>query len=293
MAKAFILILAVLLALSMACVQQARPAQVEQNNTGANIAPQNQTPAENASPQFVRLNTVPALRVKNLARGVNVANWFWYPASGDARRFGDYLSDTELEWLKARGFTFIRLPIDPKWLYLEGEAGMPNATNLAYINRAVERVLDHKLSIILELHENDWQRLEGDAAYDDGLVKLWSALAKNWSRYDADRVFFEPVNEPRYYIHPQDWAPLQQRFVDAIRSEAPNHTIFATGPIMSSIEGLMLTRPLADSNIIYTFHFYDPSAFTHQGAAWLPGGFDQIRNLRYPYEEQNGKEVLA
>jgi hypothetical protein len=67
----------------------------------------------------------------------------------------------------------------------------------------------------------------------------------------------------------------------------------ATGPFLSSIEGLTLTRPLADGNIIYTFHFYDPSAFTHQGANWVPGGFVQIRNLRYPHDEQNEKEVLA
>ncbi len=246
MTKVFILILAALLFLSAACIQQA-PAPAEQNNTNSNVVSQNQTGSENVTSSFVHLNTVSAQRVKNLARGVNVANWFWYPASGDTRHFGDYLSDAEMEWLKARGFTFIRLPIDPKWLYVEGQSGVPNATNLAYINHAVERVLDHNLSIIVELHENDWQRLENDKAYDDGMVALWGALAKNWSRYDADRVFFEPINEPRYYIHPQDWFPLQQRFVDKIRAAAPNHTIFATGPIMSSIEGLTLMRFIGDT----------------------------------------------
>lgn len=293
MAKTHFAALAVLLFLLAACVQQP-PAQAGQNNSNSgNINQSNISTPANDSSSFIHLNAVPPQRVKNLARGVNAANWFWYPASGDSRRFGDYMSDTELEWLRVRGFTFIRLPIDPKFLYVEGEPGKPNATNMAYINSAIERVLDHNLSIILELHENDWQRLEADAAYDDGMVVLWGALAKNWSNYDADRVFFEPINEPRYYLHPQDWFPLQQRLVGAIRASAPDNTILATGPVMSSVEGLMLMRPVADGNIIYTFHFYDPAAFTHQGAAWLPGGFDQIRNLRYPYDEQNGREVLA
>ena len=306
MAKISILILAALLFLSFACVQQP-PAQTEQNSTNSSVEPQNQSIVENATnpssipdSSFVHLNTVPPQRVKNLARGVNVANWFWYPASGDDRHFDDYLSDTELEWIHARGFTFIRLPIDPKYLYVEGETGQPNAglgqpnaTNLVYINHAVERVLAHNLSIILELHENDWQRLEGDAAYDDGLVKMWGELASNWSRYDADKVFFEPVNEPRYYLHPQDWLVLQDRMLTAIRVNAPNNTLLAEGPYVSSIEGTMMMNPSADGNIIYTFHFYDPVAFTHQGASWLPGGFDQIRNLRYPFEEENEKEVLA
>ncbi len=292
MAKAFVLILAVLLVLSMACVQQNQPPQTgADNNSQGAINPA--TPANESNASFVHLNTVSALRVKNLARGVNVANWFWYPESGDNRHFGDYFTDAEFEWLQTRGFTFIRLPIDPKWLYVEGEPGTPNATTLAYINSAVERALDHNLSIVLELHENDWQKLETNSTYDDNMVALWGALARNWSKYDADRVFFEPINEPRYYVHPQDWFVLQKRLLAEIRANAPEHTIFATGPVMSSVEGLTLMRPVEDGNIIYTFHFYDPAAFTHQGATWLPGGFDQIRNLRYPYELQNAREVLA
>ena len=245
------------------------------------------------APAYLHLNTVPPQRIANLARGVNVANWFWYPAISDDAHFEDYMSDTELEWIRARGFTFIRLPVDPKLLYMEGAPGTPNETTLAHLNNATRRVLAHNLSIIIELHENDWSRLENDAAYDDGLIKLWGMMAKNLSSFDADKVFFEPVNEPRYYTDPFAWFPLQDRFLASIRLSAPNSTILATGPIMSSAQGTMLNEPGADGNIIYTFHFYDPSTFTHQGAGWLPGGFDQIKNLQYPYEAANCKEVSS
>jgi hypothetical protein len=37
------------------------------------------------------------------------------------------------------------------------------------------------------------------------------------------------------------------------------------------IEGLVALNPapLADANIIYTFHFYEPYVFSHQGAPWM------------------------
>ena len=295
MAGIRILALFLLLFASMACIEQ-KTNETNQNATSdlSNSTQSYSNLSDNATAApYFHLNTVPPQRIKNLARGVNVANWFWYPAYSDSAHFEEYMTDTELEWLNARGFTFIRLPVDPKLLYLEGMPGTPNETTLAHINNATARVLAHNLSIVIELHENDWSRLENDAAYDDGLVKLWGAMAKNLSRFDSDKVFFEPVNEPRYYTNPLAWFSLQDRFLSAIRASAPNNTIFATGPIMSSVQGTMLNEPVDDGNIIYTFHFYDPAAFTHQGAGWLPGGFDQIKNLAYPYEEANCGEVAA
>jgi endoglucanase len=31
---------------------------------------------------------------------------------------------------------------------------------------------------------------------------------------------------------------------------------------------LLALQPLADGNVIYNFHFYEPHEFTHQGANW-------------------------
>jgi endoglucanase len=43
------------------------------------------------------------------------------------------------------------------------------------------------------------------------------------------------------------------------------------------------SKPLEDKNIIYTFHYYDPFLFTHQGATWAGvGGIEEIRSLPFP-----------
>jgi endoglucanase len=75
------------------------------------------------------------------------------------------------------------------------------------------------------------------------------------------------------------WCALQ--LVAEVRRIAPRHTIIIGGAGWNSIEGLVKLGPLPDSNIIYTFHFYDPFLFTHQGAAWA--GVKATSNTRIPF----------
>jgi hypothetical protein len=50
----------------------------------------------------------------------------------------------------------------------------------------------------------------------------------------------------------------------------------------NSINGLKSLGDLNDTNIIYTFHFYDPFLFTHQGASWV-GDPVATTGIPYPY----------
>src|SRR6185295_721088 len=54
---------------------------------------------------------------------------------------------------------------------------------------------------------------------------------------------------------------------------APFLTLVATGACGSMIEGLERLSPqsFADANVLYTFHFYEPYVFSHQGAPWMTG----------------------
>jgi endoglucanase len=50
------------------------------------------------------------------------------------------------------------------------------------------------------------------------------------------------------------------------------------------------SKPFADPNIIYTFHYYDPFLFTHQGATWAGvGGIEEITWLPFPADDQKIK----
>ena len=41
-------------------------------------------------------------------------------------------------------------------------------------------------------------------------------------------------------------------------------------------------HPLADGNVIYNFHFYDPHEFTHQGAGWGEPWWSYTHGIPYP-----------
>jgi endoglucanase len=47
-----------------------------------------------------------------------------------------------------------------------------------------------------------------------------------------------------------------------------------------------------DANLIYTFHFYDPFMFTHQGASWT-SGLQDVANVPFPYDAARMPAVPA
>ena len=94
---------------------------------------------------------------------------------------------------------------------------------------------------------------------------LWRKLAAHYADRDPERVFFEILNEPEV-SDAYRWAGIQARVAAAIREAAPRQTIIAAGANWADIWDLLALQPLADGNVIYNFHFYEPHEFTHQGA---------------------------
>jgi len=52
-------------------------------------------------------------------------------------------------------------------------------------------------------------------------------------------------------------------------------------------------KPLADKNIIYSFHCYDPSPFTHQGATWTHSDAVYLHAVPYPSSPEAVAPLLA
>ncbi len=135
--------------------------------------------------------------------------------------------------------------------------------------------------------------------------RFWAALAIALTNTDPELVFLELMNEPHDLPDAAVWNDLQARLVRAVRDSAPRHTLICTGDSWGGIDGLKRCRPVADDNVVYSFHFYEPHNFTHQGATW---GFDAWRdmaNVPYPatpeslkaageaLESKRAREVLA
>lgn len=226
---------------------------------------------------------VPPARLARLARCVDIARWFWEVSDATPLHFTAYLGNGDLELIRQLGFRCVRLSIDPNLIFQKAAPSVLDPVMLGYIDGAVQRIQAHDLAVIIDLHDDPEKPLEQDPDYASGFVTFWQGLAHHYSGWNAEMLFLEVLNEPVFQLHPQQWLPIQQHLIRVMRASAPKLTLIATGPLWSSVAGLLMVRPVADRNVIYTFHFYDPATFTHQGAEWWVDGLDRyMAHLPFP-----------
>ena len=235
---------------------------------------------------------VPAGRLERLKSGVNVTRWFqtWGPISADHYR--TYIGDDELAMMRRMGIRHIRLCFSPEFLYDPAHPTEPIPDHLALYEQAIQRIEAHDLAVVVDPHNTQQPRIEQDGPWRDGFPAFWGALAAKLKHFSPELTFFELVNEPVFDHQEDRWFTLQERLVAAIRKNAPQHTIICTGPNWGGIDGLLKLTPLPHRNIVYSFHFYDPFPFTHQGATWAGRVPPLLKGLPYPSSPEAVTDVL-
>ncbi len=71
--------------------------------------------------------------------------------------------------------------------------------------------------------------------------------------------------------------------IDTIRTVDRVHTIVVGPADWNTYRSLNKMPEYADDNLIYTFHFYEPFLFTHQGAGWTNPSMEPLANVPFPY----------
>jgi aryl-phospho-beta-D-glucosidase BglC (GH1 family) len=234
-------------------------------------------------------------RAQHLKRGINASEWFAQsPADYSATRTDRYTDAQDIALMARLGFDSVRLSIDaaPLVEVPQGQDGL-NAEFMGRLDRAVDAMLAQGLAVQIDLHPEDSfkQRLRSGNDGVDQMTALWRRLAAHYATRDPERVFFEILNEPEV-SDAYRWAGIQAQVAAAIREVAPKNTIIATGPNYSDIRDLLTQHPLPDGNVIYTFHFYNPHEFTHQGAGWGVPWWSYTHGIPYPATEASMSELL-
>lgn len=211
-------------------------------------------------------------RASSLSLGVNTSNWleaWWLIQFGAYPEVNKY-NRAKVSALRNAGFTTFRLPV------IFERLGSTSAPYLLDFNHTAFRLVD---SMILWANEYDFKLIiDNHHGYDltdanyttqiPRLVAVWQQLTDRYDYLDPNRFFFEVYNEP-HAISNANWRVVATSIVQAIRAaESQPHSILVGGNGYNSGNGLMTMTPLADANIIYTFHNYDPYYFTHQGMSW-------------------------
>jgi aryl-phospho-beta-D-glucosidase BglC (GH1 family) len=239
---------------------------------------------------------VPASRLARLRRGVNLSHWFSQSPNRDysEAHLREHTTRRDIELIKGLGFDHVRFPVEPAPLFDEARPSELNAEYLRHLDAALDMLLATGLAVVLDLHPSDELkiRLRTDDRAVAALADFWRSLARHVSARDPERLFLEIMNEPMVE-DPYRWMGIQARLAAAIREGAPRHTIVATGPRWSSVDQLLLIEPVADRNVVYNFHFYEPHNFTHQGATWGADFWPYLKNVPYPSSPERVAPLLA
>jgi endoglucanase len=234
---------------------------------------------------------VPPGRLKRLAKGANVCQWFRFVRDESAQHFGNYITGAEAEQMKQMGLTHVRLCLQPK-VVMDQTTGAVREDHAPFLQAAIERFHRAGLLVVVDLHNED-RAAELNPDWQNALVRFWGQWAGRCQHFDPELTVLEIVNEPVFAGREAEWNGLNARLAAAIRQSAPEHTIMTSGPNWGGINGLSKLTLLEDANVVYSFHCYDPFPFTHQGATWSSEDVKPLRGVPYPSSPEAVAPLLA
>ncbi len=234
-------------------------------------------------------------------RGINLDIWTTWPGQetwGDRDALLPYpewrkfLKAEDLAALKADGFDFVRMPVDPAPMLSEKSAGLIDEL-LVSIRDSARMVNAAGLKVVVDMHSIPGRgigtrELMDDPALFDRYVEVLRRMARTLAAEDPNMVALELMNEPTAPCasaeEARGWSGRLERLFAAGRSSATRLTLVLTGACWSTAEGLAAVDPkdFPDDNILWGFHAYDPFLLTHQGATWAGDFIPYVTGIPYP-----------
>ncbi|MGC3944079.1 MAG: cellulase family glycosylhydrolase [Chryseolinea sp.] len=211
-------------------------------------------------------------------QGVNLTQWF--QASSVRQIQFSKFSRTDFEQIKALGCDVIRLPINLHAMTTGAPDYAIDPLFFQFIDEVVGWSEDLNMHLILDNHTFDPNE-NTDPEVDSILTKVWRQIAAHY-KDDYDQLYYEVLNEP-HGISAAIWGPIQQSVINAIRKTDTRHYIIVGGVNYNSYNDLATLPNYSDKKLIYTFHFYDPFLFTHQGAGWTSPSLEPLAGVPFPY----------
>jgi endoglucanase len=211
-------------------------------------------------------------------RGVNLTGWLQYVNNVRQIQFTRFTKQDFVN-IKSLGCDVVRLPIELHSM----TSGAPNyivdALFFYFLDQIVDWCEELGIHLILDNHSDSGTATDPDI--DRVLVPVWSQMAQHYQNRST-HIYYEVLNEP-HGIADARWAQIQQTVINTIRAVDRVHTIVVTGAGWGSYNNLQFLPFYSDDNLIYTFHFYDPSMFTHQGASWTNPSMVPLAGVPFPY----------
>ncbi len=199
-------------------------------------------------------------------RGVNFGNMLEAPSEG---AWGLTVEERFFDLVVESGMDHVRLPIS--WTHHTSQTA-PYTIDETFFSRVdwcVEQAVSRGLKIIVNVHH--YEELNTDpVAETPRALAMWEQIATRYANQPKS-VYFEVLNEPHdaFSATPALWDAYLAQALATIRDTNPTRKVLVGGVFYNSISGLLGLTPPDDPFLVATFHYYEPFAFTHQGATWV------------------------
>lgn len=211
-------------------------------------------------------------------RGINLTNWFQVNDISQIQ-FNKY-TKTDFEQIKFLGVDVIRLPIHLHTQTTGSPDFKVDPILFNFLDQIVTWCEELGLHIIFDNHTFDASGIT-PPDIEIPLLKIWPQIA---ARYKSayKNIYYEILNEPNG-ISDASWNKIQLNVINAIRKTDQSHTIIIGPANWNNYQNLKAMPIYDDKNLIYTFHFYEPFLFTHQGASWTTPSMAALKNVPFPF----------
>ena len=204
----------------------------------------------------------------------------------------------------AIGFDFVRLRVAlAPWTDTGSVADQQKALTLA--NGIIQQALANGMRVDVVMMAGSLSTTTAAGLIctaDPSAVVAWTA---GWQAVlallpDTFHVAFEPLNEPPNCPNGNKvWDTAQLSLYHQVRAlrRAVKFVVYGHhwgDNAEADFTSLDPTPYLGDKNVLFTFHYYDPFAFTGQGLSWLlDGRFKYLSGLTWPCDTANAQAALA
>lgn len=207
-----------------------------------------------------------------LGKGINLGNSWDSRGNNLDCSWGNCIEDEDFKLVKAAGFNSIRLPV--RWQQnSDYSTHTVDPERLAGVKEDIALAISEGLAVIVNFHHYEELNKAGSnyskdpAAYNEEkthFLKLWEQVAKEMNEFPDDMLVLEILNEPTISSGELVDELLNDAY-EVIRENAPGKTIMFESYHAAKFQDLGILHLPADGNIIYSGHYYEPFAYSHQG----------------------------
>jgi hypothetical protein len=180
----------------------------------------------------------------------------------------------QIKCAQAAGYGSFRLPIAVESLLAS------DRRFLRELQKTVNYAEGQKIVLVLAYFGHDLKDQNADQK-SEIISKNWQIILNRLGG-EKTKLYLELANEPQ--LSPHVWERIWPNMVASIREVDSKIPIIVGATNFNSLFELSRTSPPGLQNLIYTFHYYEPYIFTHQGTEWT-GDQNATVGVPYPFEE--------